>query len=186
MLSFTGTPAGTYFGVADSVITGSAAGIGFVSIRVSGLSSAYQLGSVMQSAGTEVPVVVTPPPSGPFRAVDITGIPQPITSAGTYSIQATVINVPGTPLTVKFKILYSIGTSGIPDTVVREYGPNQYSLPVHSGSYNIRISATPRVNGEIGAEYTEDFPVCTGGGGGGDLAAPIPDDGGGNDAVGGC
>jgi hypothetical protein len=195
-LSFGSTPPG-FVSLTDSVVTAVQAGSTKVNIKVaSGLSSSYQRGSVMEAFGEEIPVTVTdpPPPSGKFKVTDITGVPQPITTTGTYQFHAVVAGVPASSLlTVRWQIIYSIGINGAPDTVNSGWVSQDYLVPVHSGSYNIRVTATPRayltISGiyVLGGAYIEDFPVCTGGGGGGggDLAAPEPGDNG-TDAVGGC
>ncbi|MGH7659105.1 MAG: hypothetical protein ACREL6_12800, partial [Gemmatimonadales bacterium] len=178
-------------GVSDSIIISAEAGTDTVRIHIAGgLSSSWQLGGVMANFGKEIPVTVIgppPPPPGPFRVADLTGAPQPITSSGTYGLRATVTNPPPGTLTIRWRIEYSIGPDG--DPLIRQTGfyPNYYALDVHPGSYNIRVTATPRVGTTTGGAYTENFPVCTSGGGGGGgpwLAGPVPDDG--TDAKQGC
>ncbi len=173
---------------ATTWITGE--GVGTTTIRAgigSGLSSLYQRGGVMTHAGQEIAVTVTPAPTGPFKASSISGPATPVTGAGTYPLTATVVNPPpGGTLEVRWQVTYSNDSLGPFDT---GYGPNAYSMQVPAGSYNIRVTATPRSN--LGNGYFQgigtirDFPVCTGvGGGGGDLAAS--EAGGGSDAVEGC
>jgi hypothetical protein len=171
----------------SAYVKGTGAGSTTVRAKVSsGLNSLYQRGAVMTHAGQEIAVTVTPAPTGPFKATSISGPSTPVTAAGTYPLAANIVNLPGGTLEVRWQVTYSNDSLGPFDT---GYGPNAYPMQVPAGSYNIRVTATPRSN--LGNGYFQgigtirDFPVCTGGGGGGgDLAAS--EAGGGSDAVEGC
>jgi Big-like domain-containing protein len=136
------------------------------------LSSAYQVGGLMSQHGRETAVTVTVPtykPPGPgFRVTDITGV-DPMTSDGPYTFGVVVYNGDSpSSLTVKWSFSASNGAFA-PFTTA--YGPPSYTLSVPPGSYEIRVTATPRnqvpTGGYIlGGSYIEDFGVCTGGGGG--------------------
>jgi len=164
----------------SGLVTGHAVGATRLVITNSGsVPSGYQLGARFGGWGHEVPVTVTG--GSGFRVGAISGPGTPITSAGTYSLTATVLNAPNGTLTIQWQVAYS---NAVLDTVVTAFGPNSYALQVPAGSYNIRVTATPRVGSNTGASLIRDYPVCTGQGGG-DLAAS-EQPGAGTDAVGGC
>jgi hypothetical protein len=146
----------------------------------------------MSAAGQDIPVTVTPgpPPGTGFRVTGITGAPQPVTSTpNIYPLYASVTQQPAGTLQIRWKIVYSNFPS---DTIRVDYGVNNYALNTPSGSYSIRVYATPRSGSGTtwvyGAEGIVDFPVCTGGGGGGGGGGDLVEvpDGEDNDAVGGC
>jgi hypothetical protein len=195
------TPTGTVAGVeagsttlhAYVTPTGTVAGVeaGSTTLHayVSGVSSQYQVGTLMKAVGQEIEVVVEAGGGGgPFKATGVSiNTAVPITLVGTFSLTATVVNQPTGVLQVRWSITYSNGVLGPFNT---SWGPNSYSLEVPEGSYNIRVTATPRIaGGDIGIPVIQDFPVCNEGGGGGGGGPPLlqsglPDPG--TEAVGGC
>ena len=179
--------------VNGGVITGAGPGTDTIRAKVTGGLGTYKLGTAMSAGGQTIPVTVTagPPPGTGFRVTAITGAPHPVTSTpNVYPLTASVTQQPAGTLQIAWKIVYSTAPS---DTIRVSYGPNSYSLSTPSGSYSIRVYATPRSGSGTpttwiyGAEGIQDFPVCTGGGGGGgggDLVeVPVGED---NNAVGGC
>lgn len=102
----------------------------------------------------------------------VSGTPQPITSAGTYLLQAA-ITYGIAPIDVQWNIDYSDAT---PD-VTTGWGSPQYQLNVHPGDYFITVTATPkeRTYLRVGVGWTYQFAVCTTAGGSG-----------GANAIGGC
>lgn len=168
-----------------ATITG--AGPGSTKVRAgigSGVPTTLQLGVILATLGSEVAVTVNGS-AGPFKATAITGLPTPVTSAGTYSLWAAVASKPAGTLQVGFNISTSDGAFKPYFTGFR---PSPYLLTVQGGSYRLHIEAIPYVAGQTGFGFAADFPVCTGGGGGGggggDLVAPR--DSPTPDAVGGC
>ncbi|HSM17021.1 MAG TPA: hypothetical protein VK845_08530 [Gemmatimonadales bacterium] len=146
-----------------------------------GLPPTYQIGTIMAADGEPIEMTVTPAAGG-FRVTAINGVTPPITTPVTRTLTATVVNSPGSTQ-LKWEVDHSF-TPLNPDTVT-SWGPNSYALHVEPGSYNIRVTATPRSGSEIGTALTVDYPDCTEGGGGGDFSqAAKPGDG--TDAVGGC
>jgi hypothetical protein len=118
------------------------------------------------------------------RVTAISGAPTPITTAGTYTLSATVCcGLP--PYGIKWDISYS---NGVRPNVSTAYGSASYSLVVPAGSYSISVTATPRESSwlRVGTALVSTYPVCTG------AAAPQPvlarsaPGGGGPDVVGGC
>ncbi len=139
-----------------------------------GLPANVQQGAIFGNMGTEVAVTVvgtgTPPPgSGPFKATGITGVPVPITAAGTYPIWASVESPPAGTLAMAFNISYS---NGVIAPIFTGWSASPYQLVVPAGSYNLQIEAIPAVGGQTGVGFVANIPVCTGGGGGGELVAP--------------
>ncbi len=132
-----------------------------------GLPSSYLLSARLIALGEPTRILVTSPPSGPFKVTDIVGPPTPITAAGNRTFQATVVNPPAGTLQVRW---VAIASNGVFDSLDTGYGPNSFTLYVEEGAYNIRVKAYPRVvpvSGAptYGAYAMEDYPVCTGGGG---------------------
>ncbi|NNG15994.1 MAG: hypothetical protein HKM89_05885 [Gemmatimonadales bacterium] len=170
---------------AAGLIRGEGAGSTTVRAKIgTGLPPSYQVGTIMGADGEPIHVTVNPPGGG-FRVTAINGVIPPITSPGTRTLTATVVNKPGTTLQLRWEVDYS-NTAPNPDTVT-SWGLNSYRLRVEEGSYNIRVKATPRSDAEIGTAAVRDYPVCTDGGGGvGEFSrADKPGDPGTN-AVGGC
>lgn len=132
-----------------------------------GLPSTYLLSARLIALGEPTRILVTSPPSGPFKVTDIVGPATPITAEGNRTFQATVVNPPAGTLQVRW---VAIASNGIFDSLDTGYGPNSFTLYVEEGAYNIRVKAYPRVVPVSGAptdgSYAmEDYPVCTGGGG---------------------
>jgi hypothetical protein len=193
VIQWTSDNPGTAEVPSSGVIRGVAVGNTIVRAKTTSGLGTYKLGTVMSAAGQDIPVTVTPgpPPGTGFRVTGITGAPQPVTSTpNIYPLYASVTQQPAGTLQIRWKIVYSNFPS---DTIRVDYGVNNYALNTPSGSYSIRVYATPRsgsgTNWIYGAEGIQDFPVCTGGGGGGgggggDLVeTPGGED---NDAVTGC
>lgn len=164
----------------SGLVTGIATGSTTVRAGLTSPPSGAQLGAVFARMGSEVSVTVPGEPPGPFRATAITGVPVPVTGAGTYAAWGTVANQPGGTLLMAFNISYSNGV--IPPTFTG-FSAAPYQLVVPSGSYNIHIQAIPAVGVQPGLGFETDIPVCTGGGG--ILLAARPD-GPTPDAKGGC
>jgi hypothetical protein len=144
--------------------------------------STYQKGARFGGWGHEIPVTVTAATGG-FRVSALNGPATPITTAGSYSLAATVVNPPTGTITIRWVVAYS---NAVLDTVDTGFGPNSYALQVPAGSYRIRVTATPRVGTTTGGAIILDYPVCTGQGNENapQHASGLP--GGGTDAVDGC
>lgn len=120
----------------------------------------YQSGARFAGWGHEIPVAVSGGATG-FRVLAFNGPATPITSAGSRLLTAIVINAQQGELTIRWQVAYS---NAVVDTVDTGFVANGYSLSVPAGSYNIRVTATPRVGGTTGGALVQDYPVCTGGG----------------------
>lgn len=106
----------------------------------------------------------------------LTGVPTPVTGAGTYWLSATIAQGAG-PFVVSWAVHYS---NGVAPDVVTSFGANTLELVVPPGSYTITVRATPKESTYLRTGITSQFdlPVCTGGGGNGELSArPWPSPG---------
>jgi len=84
----------------------------------------------------------------------------PFTSAGTYYLTPTT-STPGTPpITYKWVIEYS---DGYP-TITTGYVAGSYGVSVHSGSYKIYVTVTPKQAYGAGSPTRWTYNVCTGSG----------------------
>ena len=182
-----------------ATIKGVNAGTTYIRVVAAGTSVANGVvGTVARRLGDTVKVTVTPgppppPPGTGFRISDISGAPVPITQAGTYYVNATLVNPVNEFWQIRWDVTYSspvhspLHTSYVQSTML--------ALQAPAGSYRITVTATAQSE-HLTTSHTTYFPVCTGGGGGGGdlLRAPLPDSltqtgsgaGAGTDAVGGC
>ena len=162
----------------DSSVSVTGGSVGATTVRaqhVGTLPLNAQASARLLNVGEPTAVTVTSPP-GAFRVSNITGPSTPITIAGNYPLQAVVVNAPGSPVQIRWVVIYSNG-----DSLDTGYltGTTR-TIQVYDGSYNIRVKAYPRVGTTYGLHSTRKWPVCTGGD---DL---LQFGGGGPDAVEGC
>jgi hypothetical protein len=183
----------------SATITGVSPGTAYIRVKITGTSVATALvGTVARLRGDSIQVTVTPgppppPPGSGFRISDISGAPVPITQAGTYDVNATLVNPLNEFWQIRWDVTYNspvhapLHTSYVHSTML--------ALQAPAGSYRITVTATAQSE-HLTTSHTTYFPVCTGGGGGGGdlLRALLPDSlaqtgssaGAGTDAVGGC
>ena len=145
----------------DSSVSVTGGSVGATTVRaqhVGTLPLNAQASARLLNVGEPTAVTVTSPP-GAFRVSNITGPSTPITLAGNYPFQAVVVNAPGSPVQIRWVVIYSNG-----DSLDTGYltGTTR-TIQVYDGSYNIRVKAYPRVGTTYGLHSTRKWPVCTGG-----------------------
>lgn len=85
-----------------------------------GLPSTSLLSARLIALGEPTRILVTSPPSGPFKVTDIVGPATPITAAGNRTFQATVVNPPAGTLQVRWVAIASNGIFDSLDTGAEE------------------------------------------------------------------
>lgn len=172
--------------VSGGIVTAVAPGSANITIRPAGIPGFY-LTSAFAASSRVVPVKVTSPPSPPppppvsLVVQDITiNTTLPITSAGTYQWTAIIGTGDATGVTYRWVFEFSDSTppdsvfipERVPDDTVSpwivpvaqgfeyEGAAQSVPVPVHLGSYTIRVKVWPIRGGVAGAPSSREFPVC--------------------------
>lgn len=98
-----------------------------------------------------------------FYVTSVSGVPTPITAAGSYTLVAGGLAAPSTgAVSYQWTVKSS---NGAIDSVTTGFQGASYPLTVPAGSYSITVAVTPKDLFGTGYPMQWTYPVCTGGGG---------------------